>query len=139
MMAGGGIGGTGVISSGTITAFGSIVVNGTEFDTSNAAIVFNGEELGVGDVIARDSLDIGRVVTVEGTGNLDAITAVADRVTYSDNVRGPVESIDNIDATTREIVVLGQIVIVNVVTKFKGRRFRYPGTQRLCRGQRPGG
>jgi len=40
------------------------------------------------------------------------------RVIYNDNVRGPIESID-IDATTKEIVVLGQIVIVNVVTKLK--------------------
>ena len=47
MTAGGGIGGTGIISSGTITAFGSIVVNGTEFDTSNAAIIVNGKERSV--------------------------------------------------------------------------------------------
>jgi hypothetical protein len=65
MTAGGGIGGTGVISSGTISAFGSIVVNGTEFDTSNAAIIVNGEEIGVGDETALDNLDIGRVVTVK--------------------------------------------------------------------------
>jgi hypothetical protein len=31
MTAGGGIGGTGVVSQGSITAFGSIVVNGTEY------------------------------------------------------------------------------------------------------------
>ncbi len=123
MMAGGGIGGTGIISSGTITAFGSIMLNGTEFDTSNAAIIVNGKEIGVGDEIVRDNLDIGRVVTVEGTGNLDDISAVATRVIYNDNVRGPVESIHDIDATTKEIVVLGQIVIVNVVTKLKGTCF----------------
>jgi hypothetical protein len=44
-------------------------------------------------------------------------------VIYNDNVRGPVESIHDIDATTKEIVVLGQIVIVNVVTKLKGTAF----------------
>jgi hypothetical protein len=120
MMAGGGIGGTGIISSGTITAFGSIVVNGTEFDTSNAAIIVNGEEIGVGDAFVLDNLDIGRVVTVEGTGNLDNINAVANRVTYNDNVAGPVESLRDIDPTTKEIVVLGQIVIVNNITKLKG-------------------
>ncbi len=123
MIAGGGIGGTGIISSGTITAFGSIVVNGTEFDTTNAAIIRNGVEIGVGDEIVLDNLDIGRVVTVEGTGDLDDISAVAVRVTYNDNVRGPVESIHDIDAGTKEIVVLGQIVIINVVTKLKGTEF----------------
>jgi len=123
MTAGGGIGGTGVISSGTISAFGSIVVNGTEFDTSNAAIIFNGEEIGVGDEFVQDNLDIGRVVTVEATGNLDDISAVAGRVIYNDNVRGPAESIHDIDATTKEIVVLGQIVIINVITKLEGIGF----------------
>ena len=46
MTAGGGIGGTGIISQGAVSAFGSIFVNGTEFDTSNAAIIVNGEEIG---------------------------------------------------------------------------------------------
>jgi hypothetical protein len=123
MMAGGGVGGTGIISSGTITAFGSIVVNGTEFDTSSAAIIINGKEIGVGDELVLDNLDIGRVVTIEGTGNLDDISAVAVRVIYNDNVAGPVESIFDKDPTTKEIVVLGQIVIVNVVTKLKGTAF----------------
>ena len=123
MMAGGGIGGTGIISSGTISAFGSIVVNGTEFDTSNAEIIVNGKNIGVGDETVLDNLDIGRVVTVEGTGNLDDISAVGVRVIYNDNVAGPIESLHDINPTTKEIVVLGQIVIVNVVTKFKGTDF----------------
>ena len=38
----------------------------------------------------------------------------------SDNVEGPVEGVSVIDDTTKEIVVLGQTVIVNVITKFKG-------------------
>jgi hypothetical protein len=123
LTAGGGIGGSGIISSGVVSAFGSIFVNGTEFDTSNAAIIVNGEEIGVGDDIALDNLDIGRVVTVEGSLNGSDSDAVAVRVTYNDNVRGPVESIDDIDATTKEIVVLGQIAIINVVTKLKGTEF----------------
>ncbi len=121
--AGGGIGGTGNISSGPITAFGSIVVNGTEFGTSNAAIIVDGEEIGVGDDVVLDNLDIGMVVTVYGTGSEDDGSAVADRVTYNDNVEGPVESISDRDATTKEIVVLGQTVIVNVITEFRGTTF----------------
>jgi hypothetical protein len=125
MTAGGGIGGSGVISSGAISAFGSVFVNGTEFDTSNAAIIVNGEEVGVGDEFVQENLNIGQVVTVEGTGTLDDISAVAVRVIYNDNVRGPVESIDidATDPTTKEILVLGQIVIINVVTKLKGTDF----------------
>jgi hypothetical protein len=120
---GGGIGGSGIIIVGTITEFGSIVVNGTEFDTSNAVIIVEGEEIGVGDDIALANLDIGMVVTVEGTGSKDDESAVADRVIYNDNVEGPVESITVINATRKDIVVLGQTVILNVVTEFKGTTF----------------
>jgi hypothetical protein len=125
MTAGGGIGGTGIISSGTLSAFGSIEVNGTNFDTSKAVVIVNGIEKGIGDESVRNNLDIGRVVTVEGTGILDDISAAAVRVIYNDNVRGPIESID-IDATeptTKKIVILGQTVIVNVITKFKDTEF----------------
>ncbi len=121
--AGGGIGGTGIISRGTVSAHGSIFVNGTEFDTSNAVIIVNGEKVGTGDTVVLKHLDIGKVVLVEGTGDMDDIIAVANRVTYYDNVAGPVESIVDIDPTTKTIVVLGQRVILNVLTKFKGDAF----------------
>ena len=123
MTAGGGIDGSGIISRGSISAFGSIYVNGNEFDTSNAAMIINGNEIGIGDDVVREYLDIGRVITVEGKRFGDPNTAVADRVTYINNVKGPVESISEIDATTMEIVVLGQTVIVNAATNFKGTTF----------------
>ncbi len=122
LVAGGGIGGTGVISSGTITAFGSVEVNGTRFDTGNAEIIINGELIGVGDNFVPDNLELGMVVTVEGRMTEDE-EFVADRVIYSPNIVGPVESISVIDATTKEIVVLGQTVIVNVITKFEDTDF----------------
>ena len=123
MMAGGGIGGTGIISVGSISAFGSIVVNGTEFDTSNAALVIDGEEIGIGDHTILNNLDIGRVVTVEGTGEVVGNSFEAVSVSYGDDVEGPVESIRDINPITKEIVVLGQTVILNVVTKFKETTF----------------
>jgi len=123
MSAGGGIDGTGIMSAGVVTAFGSVVVNGTEFDTSNAAVFINGEQVGVGDDAVLENLDIGMVVTVEGRTSKDGTRFTADRVVYSDNVVGPVESISDIDPTTKEVVVLGQTVILNVITKFKETTF----------------
>jgi hypothetical protein len=123
MLASGGIDGTGIISSGAVSAFGSIVVNGTKFDTSNAAIIIRGEEIGVGDDVVLDNLDIGRVVTVVGKVSADKSSAVADRVTYSDNVKGPVEDVGDIDPNDpniKVIVVLGQTVVLNALTNFKG-------------------
>jgi hypothetical protein len=121
-VAGGGIGGSGVISSGRVTAFGSVEVNGTDFDTSNAKVFINGVKEGEGDDAVFANLEIGMVVTVEGRMKDDG-SFVADRVLYSANVIGPVEDISDIDATTKEIVVLGQTVIVNVVTEFEGTNF----------------
>jgi hypothetical protein len=48
---------------------------------------------------------------------------VADRVIYNDNVEGPVESITVVNTTRKDIVVLGQTVIVNALTAFKGTTF----------------
>ena len=121
--AGGGTGGTGIISSGSITAFGSVFVNGTEFDTSNATIIINGEEIGFGDEFVLAYLDIGRIVTVTGTEDPNDATFVANEVNYSDSVNGPIESIHDVDATTKEIVVLGQNVVINAITKLKGTTF----------------
>jgi hypothetical protein len=117
----GGIGGSGVVSQGTVSGYGSIIVNGTVFDTTNARIIVEGEEVGIGDAVALNNLDVGKVVTVYGT---DGNNAVADRVTYNDSVEGPAESITVVDPDTRkDIVVLGQTIIVNVVTEFKGTSF----------------
>jgi len=109
------------MSAGVVSAFGSIVVNGTEFDTSKAVIIVNGEEVGVGDDVVRQNFDIGRVVTVVGRISNGGTRITADRVVYSNNVTGPVESVSGIDPITneKEIVVLGQIVVVNFITKFK--------------------
>jgi len=124
MSAGGGIDGTGIMSAGVVSAFGSIVVNGTEFDSSEAAIVINGEEIGVGEYFVQDNLEIGMVVTVEGRITTDG-RAVADRVIYSSEVVGPVTAVSGIDPDTQEIIleVLGQTVVINLITQFEGTSY----------------
>lgn len=118
---GGGIGGTGIISRGAITTFGSIFVNGTEFDTRNARIIVKGEDLGVGDEAATANLDVGKVVTVEAMVARPGETGVAaHRVLYRDNVLGPVEAIGEAKDVPLEIVVLGQTVFINDLTMLKG-------------------
>jgi hypothetical protein len=119
-VAGGGIGGSGIISSGAIASFGSIVVNGTTFNTSYASVIVNGEELGIGDTIVRSNLDVGKVVTVEGPGKVGENDAIASRIIYSNNIKGPLEHIDRLDRTTVELGVLGQPVTVNAITRVKG-------------------
>ncbi len=127
MTAGGGIDGTGIMSAGVVSAFGSIVVNGTEFDTTKVLIIINGEEIEGDDDVVRQNLDIGRVVTVEGRISNGGTRFTADRIVHSNNVKGPVESVSGIDPITneKEVVVLGQIVVVNFITKFKPDTFGF--------------
>ena len=116
-------GAAGIISKGVILAFGSIVVNGTEFDTTNTVVIVDGEEVGVGDDAVLSNLDLGKYVTVIGTGSEDENTAVADEVIYNSNLKGPVESMVAADESTKEVVVLGQTVIINSLTEFKNTGF----------------
>jgi len=121
--AGGGIDGSGFVSQGSVSAFGSIEVNGVDFDTTNAAVIIRGEEVGVGDDAVRENIDIGKVVIVEGRRVGEAGTLVADRVIYSSSVQGPVASIQSIDPSLKQVMVLGQKVILNVVTLFRDTTF----------------
>ncbi len=118
-LANGGIGGTGIISYGSITAMGSITVNGVRFDTRDAAIMVAGEEQGVGDQAALSYLGVGNVVRVEARTSADGMSIIATRVELSDSVQGPVESVSHIDSDTKKLVVLGQAVIVDDRTVFK--------------------
>jgi hypothetical protein len=106
--AGGGVGGTG-ISYGTIQKFGSVFVNGVEFNTDNTEITVNGNPAGQAD------LAIGMVVTVRGTINSGGTKGTADTINYDSNLEGPV---DFIDAGNGFLVVAGQNVTVDADTAF---------------------
>jgi hypothetical protein len=99
----GGIGGTGV-SYGPVTGFGSVIVNGVEYQTGSASFTKDGVSttqagLGVGMLVS---------VTNDGSGN-------AKSVSFSDNVQGPVSSIG-----ANDFVVLGLDVQVNGLTVYAG-------------------
>lgn len=108
----GGIEGTGrrVASSGAITQFGSIFVNGVEYSTDHATIQVDGR------AVTQGELKLGQVVTVVGTlDELGGTKAVADTVTFTAPIVGPVQSIDAAQAT---LVVLGQPVLIDGATQF---------------------
>ena len=103
VIAGGGIGGTGIISSGTVSAHGSIFVNGIRFETDEAEIIIDGR------VAREDELGLGMVVLVTGTINEDGVTGVAQRVVYDEEVQGPINAITTgADGDTLLLDVLGQ-------------------------------
>ena len=73
---------------GQITGFGSIYVNGIEFDTAGASYE-------VDDAVASgdDALAVGMVVKVEGSVNADGLTGTAFSVSYDDDIEGVVEEL----------------------------------------------
>ncbi|MFO7593721.1 MAG: DUF5666 domain-containing protein [Pseudomonadota bacterium] len=110
----GGIGGTG-ISMGSVTEIGSIWVNGVEYDTTGATITFADDGVEVTDTqgtAGGDTLLRGMVVRVEGTKNVDGVSGTATRVSYADNLEGPIDEV----ITPNTLVVLGQTVIVDNLT-----------------------
>lgn len=78
-----GIGGSGYISSGTITGFGSIFVNGVEFETSSSTFDVDDD-----NSLSESDLAIGMRVVVTGSVNADGITGTATSVTYDDDLEG---------------------------------------------------
>jgi len=102
----GGIGGTGV-AYGTITAFGSVWVNGVEYDTSNTNFKTDDNPNGGG---RQDELRVGMVVRVDGS--ISAKTAAT--ITEDDAVKGLVEQV--IDAN--RMVVMGQTLQIDSTTRF---------------------
>jgi len=103
---GGGIGGSGITSSGEVTGFGSIFVNGIEFDTDSADILVNGEPA------SEDALGLGMVVTVEGTVNDDGHTGNAQRVIFNSAVRGPVASTSSSDSEDQRLLLVLDMIVV---------------------------
>jgi len=118
-----GIGGSGITSSGTITGFGSIFVNGVEFETSSSTFSIDDNP----NPGSESDLAIGMRVIVNGTVNSDGVSGTATSVSFDDQLQGPVGTVSAIDAdgTGRTISVLGTTVALNSTTTI----FDISGTQ----------
>ncbi len=99
----------GVTAVGTVDGFGSIFVDGVEYSTSGAQIRID-DQPGV-----ESQLHVGQIVTLKGTLDSNGTTGAAETVSYSDDLRGP---IDQIDLTSGTFAVLGTVVRVTDDTLF---------------------
>ena len=112
--AGGGIGGTGV-TSGSVTGFGSVFVNGIEFETDGASRTVD-DETDISDGTDDDTvLGIGMVVTIIGTVNADGVTGTADSIEYDNEVEGPVAAApdEDPDGVTKTFDIFNTTVVVD--------------------------
>lgn len=107
LLAEGGISGTG-IATGVITAFGSVFVNGVEYDVDQASFTRNGVTAG-----GQNEYRIGEYVTVTGKVNADGVTGVAETVAFDNVLLGEVTAAST-DGISLE--VLGQTVKTNSLT-----------------------
>ena len=108
----GGIGGTG-ISTGSVTGYGSIIVNGVHFDTTGAVVMKDDDApvTNINDADINTLVSIGMIVTVKGTINDDGISGKAESITYEDILEGPV--LGNPDSGATSFIALGQTIRVS--------------------------
>ena len=103
-----------ITSSGEITRFGSVYVNGTRFET-------RGAEIRVDDIAADEqALDVGMVVTVEGEVDPATGEGRATAIRFDADLEGPVTASDLDADGIGTIAVLGHTVEVTADTRFEG-------------------
>jgi Domain of unknown function (DUF5666) len=103
-----GSGGTGSFSVGTITGFGSVIVNGLRYDDGSASV---SDEDGAR---SRSDLKLGMVVKVQGSISSTG-TATASSITFDSELLGPVSAV-NLGGKT--LTIIGQRVLVDNSTIF---------------------
>ena len=107
--------GAGVKHTGVITGFGSVFVNGVEYETGSSSVMLDG-------VAGKDSnLKIGMVVTVEGSVNKDGLHGTATSINYADELEGIVTATNIAADGTGTLTVMGQIVTIDAATVFESK------------------
>ena len=109
---------TDMIASGPVTGFGSVIVNGTEFQTDSASVSMD-DEAGV-----LADLRVGMVVSVTGYVNTDSGVAYAEQIRFNDDAEGPISSIDHDKGS---FVVLGKTFLADELTEFESGSFESLG------------
>ena len=107
-----GIGGSGYVSSGSITGFGSVFINGVEFETDNASISIDGS------LSAETDLGVGDVCVLQGSVNVDGVTGTATAITCTDELEGYVLDVSALISGVGTMNVMGQTVTITTDTVF---------------------
>lgn len=111
-LAEGGISGTG-ISTGSITGFSSVILNGRKLEITTQTQIFVDQQ-----AATESELKVGYVIRVDA----DFDENTADRIDYLETVRGPLEAIPvfNPDTFSGNFNLLGQSVVTNSGTVLDG-------------------
>ena len=103
---------------GEITGFGSVYVNGVEYETDGASY-------DVDDESASDdsALAVGMVVKVQGSVNADGRTGTANSISYDDEVEGIVEDL----ATDADNFSIKTFTVMNTVVRVDENSTNFDG------------
>ncbi|MGB5180162.1 MAG: DUF5666 domain-containing protein [Gammaproteobacteria bacterium] len=105
-----------MITSGVVTGFGSVFVDGVEFETDSSSFSLDDGDDGIED---EDGLAVGMVVTVTGTVNADGKTGTAKHIEFDDELEGIVNANYVAADGTGTMTVMGQAVIIKTTTIFE--------------------
>lgn len=101
-------------SQGVISGFGSVFVNGIEYEIAgNTSVSVDGADSN------ESALKVGMLVTVLGTVNADGKTGTAANIKYADQLEGVVSANDIAANGTGSLTVMGQTVDVTAETVFE--------------------
>ena len=101
-------------TSGVITGFGSVFINGVEYETDDAVFVVDGVEGG------EELLKLGMVVSLDGSANADG-TGNALSIEFDDDVEGVVISTDIAMDGTGTLNIMGVTVNIDEDTVFESK------------------
>ena len=103
------------VSQGQIEGFGSVFVNGVEWETDSVEIEIEGSP-----GFSESDLQIGMLVKVEGNLDASGTTGTATTISFDDNLEGPISSITSSSTgSVKTLLVMGQtVIVVNGVTFF---------------------
>ena len=109
------------VTTGVITGFGSVFVNGVEFakkaDVADAqAVTFNFD----GTQHTQADLKIGMIVTVKGTADTATKKGEFESIEFKPELRGPTTGDVAITGTTGTLKVMGHDVVSGATTSFEG-------------------
>jgi hypothetical protein len=102
--------GEAVVTQGVITGFGSVYVDGVEYETDDAEFTVNDENSD------ETNFEVGMVVELSGLSRADGLTGKATSIKFSETIRGEIE---NIDLTNNLLMVMGQSVLLTDETNIK--------------------
>jgi hypothetical protein len=98
-----------IVAHGEITGLGDFTLNDVRYQIGFATVTVNGEPASISD------LRQGQIVTLNGRINDDGRTGTANSIRFDANVVGLV---DGIDASNKQLVVMGQTVTTDADTYF---------------------